>query len=348
MDFKPPKHNESRGTARNCRKTRYTRNWTTMDHQRRSVISGTIQITLGSSFDKKESFQPVRDTFRPFWLDSPSNTESQTLYERLLERKLDMGQELPEQKKEERKANTVDLANATTFVRPRHIPITEKNILDIFEDSSLSAYAAVAYFDGPLYMAKTRLAPVSPKTIHELELMAMALDSQLGKFLQQSLQHLPIVVETTYWSDSQVCLVWLKSTKTLKTFVRNRVNMINYKCNFFFIPTDHNPADIATRISQPKKSRQQLWWHGPSLRVLEELKTTYQDVSEPLEYATFIPRKQEERPEGKPEDTLETKTQAYAARQGSLEDTLNTDHTQRSKRITAKLGKPEMPCIKTT
>ena len=43
--------------------------------------------------------------------------------------------------------------------------------------------------------------------------MAMAFGSQLGQFLQQTLQQWPIVVETTYWSDSQVCLAWLKSTK---------------------------------------------------------------------------------------------------------------------------------------
>ena len=60
-----------------------------------------------------------------------------------------------------------------------------------------------------------------------------------------------------------------------------------------------------------------------------------------MEYAAFIPRKQEERPEGRPEDTLETKTQPYTARQGSPEDTLNTDHTQRSKGITVIMSKPE-------
>ena len=91
MDFKPPKQNESRGTARNSRKTRYTRPWTAMNHQRRSVITETIQATIGSSFNKKENFQPVCVTFRPFWMDSPSNTQSQTLYKRPLERILDMG-----------------------------------------------------------------------------------------------------------------------------------------------------------------------------------------------------------------------------------------------------------------
>ena len=71
------------------------------------------------------------------------------------------------------------------------------------------------------------------------------------------------------------------------------------------------------------------------------MKTTHQDVSEPFEDAAFIPRTQEERPEGKPEDTLETKTQPYTARQGSPEDTLNIDHIQQSRRIRAIMDKPE-------
>ena len=111
-------------------------------------------------------------------------------------------EELPEQKKEECKTITADLVNATTFVRPRHIPITEKNCVVIYVDSSFSAYAAVVYFNGELYMAKTSI----PKTIPELESMTMVLGSQLGKFLQQTLQHLPMVVETLYWSDSEVKL----------------------------------------------------------------------------------------------------------------------------------------------
>ena len=55
-----------------------------------------------------------------------------------------------------------------------------------------------------------------------------------------------------------------------------------------------------------------------------------------------MPRKQVgRRTEGKTEDTAETKTQPYTARQGSPEDIINTDHTQRSKRITAVECKPE-------
>ena len=91
MDFQPPEHSESRETARNCRKTRYARPWTTVDHQRISHITGTIQATPGSSLDKKENFQPVRDIFRSSWMDGPSNTQNQTLLAIPLERRLDIG-----------------------------------------------------------------------------------------------------------------------------------------------------------------------------------------------------------------------------------------------------------------
>ena len=73
-------------------------------------------------------------------------------------------EELPEQKKEEWKTIAVNLAKAKTFLRPRYRSRTEKNLLDVFVDSSFSAYAAVAYHNDELYMAKTRLAPVSSKT----------------------------------------------------------------------------------------------------------------------------------------------------------------------------------------
>ena len=122
-------------------------------------------------------------------MDSPSHTHSQTPYERFLERKLDMGRGTTE--KEERRI-AANLANATSFIRSRHIATTQKNQKnhpDIFVDSPPSAYTAAAYLNGELYMANTRLATVSQKTIPELELMAMALGAQLGQFRQQTPCH---------------------------------------------------------------------------------------------------------------------------------------------------------------
>ena len=79
--------------------------WTTMDYQGRSVIIGTIQATLGSSLDKKQHFESVRDTFRPFWIDISSNTHSETLHEKLLERNMDMRRRTTETEKRRMEGN---------------------------------------------------------------------------------------------------------------------------------------------------------------------------------------------------------------------------------------------------
>ena len=175
--------------------------WTTKDDQ---LSLTSFKQHTEAVWTKRKTFSQFASLFDPFGWTAPATLKPKLLMRDLWEENWTWDEELPEQKNEERKTIAADLADATTFVKPRPIPITEKNRLDIFVGSSLSAYAAVFYFNGELYMAKTRLVPVSPKTIPELELMTMALGSQLGKLLQQTLQHLPIVVKTTYWSESQL------------------------------------------------------------------------------------------------------------------------------------------------
>ena len=150
------------------------------------------------------------------------------------------------------------------------------------------------------------------------------------------------MVETTYWSDSQFCLAGLKSTNQNTENFCSQPSEHDQQLQMQFLLHSNGPPSSRHRYpprrSQPKESRQQLWWHGPSLKVLKELKTTHQDISELLKNAVFILRKQEERTECKPEDTLDIKTQQigpHTARPISPEDTLNTDHTHRSNRIAA-------------
>ena len=81
MDFKPPKHNESSGTARNCRKMRCTRPWTTMAHQRRSLSLEPFKQRSKAVWTKRKIFSQFATLL---------GGQPQTLYERPLERKLDM------------------------------------------------------------------------------------------------------------------------------------------------------------------------------------------------------------------------------------------------------------------
>ena len=124
---------------------------------------------------------------------------------------------------------------ATEFKYSRQISSNDTYRLDIFVDSSLICYAAVAYLNNQLLFTKTRLAP--DRTIPELELMAMTLGVKLEEFLQKTLKSVTPKIETFYWSDSLVCIAWSKSQKSLKPFVKNRVSFIqNRKVTFCNTP----------------------------------------------------------------------------------------------------------------
>ena len=66
------------------------------------------------------------------------------------------------------------------------------------------------------------------------------------------------------WTDSQCALQWLQSTKPLPVFVTNRLQEIKslQGTDIRFVPTEHNPADMATRGRTPLQLSS-LWWNGP-------------------------------------------------------------------------------------
>ena len=50
------------------------------------------------------------------------------------------------------------------------------------------------------------------------------------------------------WTDSTVCLYWLKGIEQYKQFVSNRIWKIKEKrIEFIYVPTSENPADIGSR-----------------------------------------------------------------------------------------------------
>ena len=138
--------------------------WTTKEDQLSLKLFKQQSEAVGT---KGKIFSQFVTLFDLFGWTAPATIKAKLFMRDLWKERWAWDEELPKQMKEEWKTIGADLAIETTFVRPRHIPITEKNHLDIFVESSLSAYAAVAYLNEELYMAKTRFAPVSPKTIPE-------------------------------------------------------------------------------------------------------------------------------------------------------------------------------------
>ena len=91
------------------------------------------------------------------------------------------------------------------------------------------------------------------------------------------------VSKRTIFTDSQCVLYWLKSSKPLPVFVQNWVNEIHQvtHVSFWYVPSEENPADLATRglpVSKIKESR--LWWHGPTWLQYAECDWPGQNLSD--------------------------------------------------------------------
>jgi len=97
-------------------------------------------------------------------------------------------------------------------------------------------------------LAKTPVAPLKQLTLPRLEVMAALVGTRVTQFV---VTHIPLQDPTIFmWSDSQIVLHWISSTKQLPTFVRNRVTEIQKNvpnANWRNCPTLTNPADLLSR-----------------------------------------------------------------------------------------------------
>ena len=105
------------------------------------------------------------------------------------------------------------------------------------------------------------------QTVPKLELMAMAIGASYGDTLREVYAKDYNSIDITYATDSEIALYWLKSTKKLKPFVQNRVNIIKEKSNpdsWYHVATTDNPADILSRGSTIKNIKHTSWLNGPT------------------------------------------------------------------------------------
>jgi len=160
-----------------------------------------------------------------------------------------------------------------SIARPYQNLDTVSRQLHLFVDASMKGFGAVAYllFDGQslLVISKSRVAPIKELTLPKLELMAAVIGTRLLKFILDSMSPIFTEIPIHMWSDSQIVLYWIYSSKHLPQFVSNRVAEIKQSTpstSWKYCPTSDNPADLLTRglTTEQFNANIDLWLHGPT------------------------------------------------------------------------------------
>ena len=158
---------------------------------------------------------------------------------------------------------------------PRHYPspdVTSRQ-LHVFVDASKKGYGAVAYLcsngQASFVMSKTHVAPIKEVTLPKLELMAAVIGTRLLKFMIDTMLLIHTEIPIHMWSDSQIALYWIYSSKRLPQFVSHRVAEIKQSTPaalWKYCPTSDNPADLLTRglSTEQFNANIHMWMHGPT------------------------------------------------------------------------------------
>ncbi|KAK3088641.1 hypothetical protein FSP39_021780 [Pinctada imbricata] len=152
----------------------------------------------------------------------------------------------------------------------------------IFSDASKDAIAAVAFLktwnetncETSFLMGKAKVAPTHGHTIPRLELCSAVLGVEIGEIIREQMR-LP---SECFWfyTDSQVALGYIANeARRFYVYVANRVSRIRSFCgpeHWQHVPTDQNPADLATRNFEAKDLAESIWITGPSFLKRNDLR----------------------------------------------------------------------------
>ncbi|XP_028314916.1 uncharacterized protein LOC114470784 [Gouania willdenowi] len=152
-----------------------------------------------------------------------------------------------------------------------------------FSDASSSGYGQCSYLRAKnakneihclLIIAKARVAPTKLTTIPRLELTAAVVSVSVSNILKEELCY---DVKEYFWTDSKVVLGYINNdARRFHIFVANRVQKIRQSTSpsqWFYVPSEVNPADSASRGVTVYELMKSSWFTGPAFLWKNELPT---------------------------------------------------------------------------
>ncbi|XP_073966399.1 uncharacterized protein isoform X2 [Choristoneura fumiferana] len=227
---------------------------------------------LNNANTKRGILKSIASIYDPCGYTVPTLLSAKLLLQDLWKTKIKWDTPLPQDivdQWNEIKGN-LDEVKETSLTR-RYLKNSQNNDCQIhcFSDASTRAYSAVVYIVGKneksFVIGKSRLVPIKDQEnlkIPRLELLGVLIGSRLIKYITKFI-HFKIT-QQVLWTDSQIVIDWFNSSKLLTPFVARRLEEIKRNKDLIirYVPSELNPADVATRPTSLKEDRQR-WLTGP-------------------------------------------------------------------------------------
>lgn len=259
----------------------------------------TFRVNLvvdSNQINKRGVLSALAKLFDPLGLVGPVTVKMKIFMQELWRANLEWDEQLPIELSARWQRFCMNLPVLESVKIPRFVLTADecKRIeLCGFADASLRAYGACVYLcvwtngkpNLSLLCSKSKVSPITSKTPEELKIVRLELNAAvlLSILIDKVKKSFRIDVDVALWSDSKVVLSWLKKApKHLNVYVANRVTKVlslTYGMNWYYVPTELNPADLVSRGVYPEQLiNNKLWWNGPS--QLFESESMYKRVDD--------------------------------------------------------------------
>ena len=235
-----------------------------------SLSLNEVKLGKRECVTKRQCLSDLSSLYDPVGLFAPITFLGKILMRDIWREKVGWDERLPEVFKD-RLNEIIEVYNQLHTVSLPRRCIEDNDDLYVFCDASGEGYGCVAYSISPtsskLIMSRSRVAPMSTRSIVQLELTALLLGCRLVQYLVTEIHRFNNVI---IWSDNQCCITWMSECKIKDVYVKNRVAEAKRLIEAFdikvkYVSTKQNPADILSRGADLEALMSSNWFKDSEL-----------------------------------------------------------------------------------